>query len=146
SYATPVAQRGLADVHCLGAGASAISERASGRDGVSLPDREMAVPEIIQAVYKEGVMQKIMAVTVILFLVVGLSGCSDMSQTGKSTLVGGAGGAAGGALIGAMAGNAGMGAAIGAGVGVAGGFLYGKSKEAQQNAYQQGYQAGQQSR
>src|SRR5215470_6440763 len=51
SYATPVAQRGLADVHCLDAGASAISERASGRDGVSLPDREMAVPKIIQAVY-----------------------------------------------------------------------------------------------
>src|SRR5262249_59089847 len=123
SYATPVAQRGLADVHCLGAGASAISERASGRDGVSLPDREMAVPEIIQAVYKERVMQKIMTITVILFLVVGLSGCSDMSQTGKSTLVGGAGGAAGGELIGAMGRECGMGAGVGGGGRGGGGYV-----------------------
>jgi hypothetical protein len=105
----------------------------------------MAVSEIIQAVYKERVMQKIMTITVILFLVVGLSGCSDMSQTGKSTLVGGTGGAAIGAIGGAIGGNAALGTAIGAGVGVVGGYLYGKSKESQQNAYQQGYQAGQQS-
>jgi Glycine-zipper domain len=84
--------------------------------------------------------------TVMLVLVVGLSGCAEMSGTERSTLTGGAAGAAGGALIGAMAGNAGMGAAIGAGVGVVGGFLYGKHKESEQNAYQQGYQQGQQSR
>src|SRR5262245_48693624 len=105
----------------------------------------MAMPGIIQAVYKKHAMQKIIAVTVMLFLVIKLSDCSDMSQTGKSTLVGGAGDAAGGALIGALAGNATLGTAIGAGVGMAGGFLYGKSKESQQNAYQQGYQTGQQS-
>ena len=75
---------------------------------------------------------------VILTLVVGLSGCTGMSQTEQSALSGGAMGAAGGALIGAMAGNAGMGAAIGGEVGLTGGYLYGKHKESEQKAYQQG--------
>jgi osmotically inducible lipoprotein OsmB len=83
---------------------------------------------------------------VILTLVVGLSGCTGMSQTEQSALSGGAMGAAGGALIGAMAGNAGMGAAIGGEVGLTGGYLYGKHKESEQKAYQQGYQQSQQSR
>ena len=59
--------------------------------------------------------------TVLLTLVVGLGGCTGMSQTEQSTLSGGAVDAAGRALIGAMGGNAGMGAAIGGEVGLTGG-------------------------
>jgi hypothetical protein len=86
-------------------------------------------------------MQQLMRASSIVVLMVALSGCAGMSETGQRTLTGGAAGAAGGALIGAMAGNAGLGAAIGGAVGAGGGFLYGKSKEAEQAAYQQGQQS-----
>jgi len=80
-------------------------------------------------------------IIIILALIVALTGCAGMSETGQRTASGTLIGAGGGALIGAIAGNAGMGAAIGAGVGMAGGFLYGKHKEKEKAAYERGRRA-----
>jgi len=77
-------------------------------------------------------------IVLVLSIILGLSGCANMSQTQQRTVTGGLGGAGAGALIGALAGNAGMGAAIGALAGSSGGYLYGKHKEGEQNAYEQG--------
>ena len=80
-------------------------------------------------------------IIIILALIVALTGCAGMSDTGQRTVSGSLIGAGGGALIGAIAGNAGMGAAIGAGIGAAGGFLYGKHKESEKAAYERGRRA-----
>jgi hypothetical protein len=85
-------------------------------------------------------MQKIIRASIILAMIVVLSGCAGMSETGQRTVTGGAAGAAGGALVGAMAGNAALGAVIGGAAGSAGGFLYGKHKESEQAAYERGRQ------
>lgn len=88
-------------------------------------------------------MQKIIrASIIILAMIVALSGCAGMSETGQRTVTGGAAGAAGGALIGAIGGNAALGAAIGGAAGSAGGFLFGKHKESEQAAYERGRQQG----
>ncbi len=64
-----------------------------------------------------------------------ISGCSDMSNTGKGALFGTGAGAALGAGIGALAGGgkgAAIGAAVGAGVGAGAGALIGKKMDKQQ--------------
>ena len=80
-------------------------------------------------------------IIIILALIVALTGCAGMSETGQRTTSGALIGAGGGALIGAIAGNAGMGAAIGALAGAGGGFLYGKHKESEKAAYDRGRRA-----
>jgi len=80
-------------------------------------------------------------IIIILALIVALTGCAGMSDTGQRTVSGSLIGAGGGALIGAIAGNAGMGAAIGALAGAGGGFLYGKHKESEKAAYDRGRRA-----
>lgn len=82
------------------------------------------------------------AISLILIVCLGLSGCAGMTPTEQRTLSGGALGAAGGALIGAMAGNAGLGAAIGGVVGATGGYIYSKQQEAEEDAYLRGRQDG----
>lgn len=57
-------------------------------------------------------------ITVILIGLVVLTGCANMSQTAKGSLIGSGGGAALGAAVGALIGN-GQGAAIGAAIGTA---------------------------
>ena len=77
--------------------------------------------------------------TLVLVLLLSLSGCAGMTDTQRRAGTGTVAGAAGGAAIGAMAGNAGMGAAIGAGVGLLGGLLY----DYNQKTYEQGVRDGQ---
>lgn len=78
-------------------------------------------------------------------LLVGETGCSSMSQTGKGALIGGGGGAAVGAGLGAIIGGgkgAGIGSAIGAAVGAGAGALIGRKMDKQQQELQE--QLGQQ--
>ena len=68
-------------------------------------------------------------------VLVGETGCSSMTQTGKGALIGGGGGAAVGAGIGALIGGgkgAGIGSAIGAAVGAGAGALIGNKMDKQQ--------------
>ena len=68
-------------------------------------------------------------------VLVGETGCSSMTQTGKGALIGGGGGAAVGAGIGALIGGgkgAGIGRAIGAAVGAGAGALIGNKMDKQQ--------------
>src|ERR1700676_3554710 len=70
-------------------------------------------------------------------LAVFSSGCSNMNNTQKGAVVGGAGGTVVGAIVGKQLGNTGAGAAIGAVTGLAAGALVGKSEddtEARDNA------------
>jgi len=57
-------------------------------------------------------------------IVIGIAGCSNMSQQEQQALSGGAIGAAGGAIIGAMAGSPAIGAAIGGAAGAATGAMW----------------------
>jgi osmotically inducible lipoprotein OsmB len=59
----------------------------------------------------------------------GLTGCSNMSETQQRTLSGGAIGAAGGAVIGGLSGCAWCGAAIGGAVGAGAGYAYDQVKK-----------------
>lgn len=73
-------------------------------------------------------------------LLVGETGCSSMTQTGKGALIGGGGGAALGAGLGAIIGGgkgAGIGSAIGAAVGAGAGALIGKKMDKQQAQLEQ---------
>lgn len=73
-------------------------------------------------------------------LLIGETGCSSMTQTGKGALIGGGGGAALGAGIGAIIGGgkgAGIGSAIGAAVGAGAGALIGKKMDKQQAQLEQ---------
>ena len=67
--------------------------------------------------------------------VLGMTGCSSMTNTGKGALIGGGGGAGLGAGIGALIGGgkgAAIGSAIGAAVGAGAGVLIGKKMDKQQ--------------
>ncbi len=73
-------------------------------------------------------------------LLIGASGCSSMTNTGKGTLIGTGGGGALGAGIGALIGGgkgAGIGAAIGAAVGAGAGALIGQKMDKQQKELQE---------
>ncbi len=73
-------------------------------------------------------------------LLMGETGCSSMTQTGKGALIGGGGGAALGAGLGAIIGGgkgAGIGSAIGAAVGAGAGALIGKKMDKQQAQLEQ---------
>lgn len=73
-------------------------------------------------------------------LLIGETGCSSMTNTGKGALIGGGGGTALGAGIGALIGGgkgAGIGAAIGAAVGAGAGALIGNKMDKQQKQLQQ---------
>ena len=73
-------------------------------------------------------------------LLIGETGCSSMTQTGKGALIGGGGGAALGAGLGAIIGGgkgAGIGSAIGAAVGAGAGALTGKKMDKQQAQLEQ---------
>lgn len=73
-------------------------------------------------------------------LIVGETGCSSMTNTGKGALIGGGGGAALGAGLGAIIGGgkgAGIGSAIGAAVGAGAGALIGKKMDKQQKELQE---------
>lgn len=78
---------------------------------------------------------KVIGIPVLAVCVLGMTGCSSMSNTGKGALIGGGGGAGVGAGLGALIGG-GKGAAIGAGVGAAvgagAGALIGKKMDKQQ--------------
>ncbi|MDR1709327.1 MAG: OmpA family protein [Candidatus Accumulibacter sp.] len=73
----------------------------------------------------------------------GLSGCADMSETGRTTGVGAAIGAVAGGLIGAATAgghkgrSAAVGAAAGAAIGAGGGYLWSKRMEEQKAAMEQ---------
>ena len=72
-------------------------------------------------------------------VLVGQTGCSSMTNTGKGALIGGGGGAAAGAGVGALIGGgkgAGIGAAIGAAVGAGAGALIGNRMDKQQKQLQ----------
>ena len=67
-------------------------------------------------------------------LVIGLSGCANMSDTGRRTATGAGIGAVGGALISSLTvGKAGVGALVGAAAGAGGGYLYDRHEKAQGN-------------
>lgn len=73
-------------------------------------------------------------------LLVGESGCSSMTNTGKGSLIGGGAGAGVGAGLGAIIGGgkgAGIGAAIGAAVGAGAGALIGNKMDKQQKELQE---------
>lgn len=73
-------------------------------------------------------------------LLIGETGCSSMTQTGKGALIGGGGGAALGAGLGALIGGgkgAAIGTAIGAAVGTGAGVLIGKKMDKQQAELQE---------
>lgn len=73
-------------------------------------------------------------------MLIGQTGCSSMTNTGKGSLIGGGSGAAAGAGIGALIGGgkgAGIGAAIGAAVGAGAGALIGNKMDKQQKELQQ---------
>jgi hypothetical protein len=80
----------------------------------------------------------------VLFSLIPLAGCADMSASQQRMLSGTTGGTAAGAAVGAIAGNAGLGAAIGAGTGLVGSYIYDKHKQSEQRAYEQGFQQGRQ--
>ena len=68
-------------------------------------------------------------------MLIGGTGCSSMTNTGKGALIGGGGGAAVGAGLGALIGGgkgAGIGSAIGAAVGAGAGALIGNKMDKQQ--------------
>lgn len=72
-------------------------------------------------------------------ILVGETGCSSMTNTGKGALIGGGGGAAVGAGLGAIIGGgkgAGIGSAIGAAVGAGAGALIGNKMDKQQKELQ----------
>lgn len=68
-------------------------------------------------------MKKAITIIMLVSAALGLSGCKDLNNTQKDTLVGAGVGAGAGAIIGAASGNAGTGAAIGAAAGAVGGAL-----------------------
>lgn len=73
-------------------------------------------------------------------VLVGQTGCSSMTNTGKGALIGGGAGAGAGAGIGALIGGgkgAGIGAAIGAAVGAGAGTLIGNRMDKQQKQLQE---------
>ena len=73
-------------------------------------------------------------------MLIGETGCSSMTNTGKGALIGGGGGAAAGAGLGALIGGgkgAAIGAAIGAGVGAGAGVLIGNKMDKQKKELQQ---------
>lgn len=73
-------------------------------------------------------------------MLLGETGCSSMTNTGKGALIGGGGGAAAGAGIGALIGGgkgAAIGSAIGAAVGAGAGTLIGNRMDKQQKELQQ---------
>lgn len=73
-------------------------------------------------------------------ILIGESGCSSMTNTGKGALIGGGGGAAVGAGLGALIGGgkgAGIGSAIGAAVGAGAGALIGNKMDKQKAELQQ---------
>ncbi len=73
-------------------------------------------------------------------MLIGETGCSSMTNTGKGALIGGGGGAAAGAGIGALIGGgkgAAIGSAIGAAVGAGAGTLIGNRMDKQQKELQQ---------
>lgn len=78
---------------------------------------------------------KVIGIPVLAVCVLGMTGCSSMSNTGKGALIGGGGGAGVGAGLGALIGGgkgAAIGAAIGAAVGTGAGVLIGKKMDKQQ--------------
>ncbi len=73
-------------------------------------------------------------------MLIGETGCSSMTNTGKGALIGGGGGAAAGAGIGALIGGgkgAAIGSAIGAAVGAGAGTLIGNRMDKQQKELQE---------
>jgi outer membrane protein OmpA-like peptidoglycan-associated protein len=80
------------------------------------------------------------------FTISGLSGCADMSETGRATGTGAAIGAVAGGLIGAATAgghkgrSAATGAAVGAAIGAGGGYLWSKRMEEQKAAMEQATQ------
>ncbi len=80
-------------------------------------------------------LKKITLATLAAAMLIGGTGCSSMTQTGKGALIGTGGGGALGAGIGALIGGgkgAGIGAAIGAAVGAGAGALIGQKMDKQQ--------------
>lgn len=78
---------------------------------------------------------KVIGIPMLAVCVLGMTGCSSMSNTGKGALIGGGGGAGVGAGLGALIGGgkgAAIGAAIGAAVGTGAGVLIGKKMDKQQ--------------
>ena len=79
-------------------------------------------------------MKKVKFMAVLLSVAILFTGCGTMNNTGKGSLIGGAGGAAVGAGIGALIGKgkgAAIGAAVGAAVGTGAGALIGKKMDKQ---------------
>lgn len=81
------------------------------------------------------ILKQITAACLSALMLIGASGCSSMTNTGKGAAIGGGGGAALGAGLGAIIGGgkgAGIGAAIGAAVGAGAGTLIGNKMDKQQ--------------
>ena len=81
------------------------------------------------------ILKKFTAALLAAVMVIGATGCSSMTKTGKGALIGGGGGAAAGAGIGALIGGgkgAGIGSAIGAAIGAGAGALIGQKMDKQQ--------------
>ena len=73
---------------------------------------------------------------IVMFAVVGLGGCANLTTTEQRTLSGAGIGALGGAAIAAIAeGSVATGALIGAGVGAGAGYLYSRSQNEHHAAY-----------
>ncbi len=78
---------------------------------------------------------KVIGVPMLAMCVLGITGCSSMTNTGKGALIGGGAGTGVGAGLGALIGGgkgAAIGAAIGAAVGTGAGVLIGKKMDKQQ--------------
>ncbi|WP_289818556.1 glycine zipper domain-containing protein, partial [uncultured Duncaniella sp.] len=78
---------------------------------------------------------KVIGVPMLAVCVLGMTGCSSMTNTGKGALIGGGAGTGVGAGLGALIGGgkgAAIGAAIGAAVGTGAGVLIGKKMDKQQ--------------
>ena len=60
-----------------------------------------------------------------------LGACADMSPSGRSATIGGAGGAGLGALAGSFTGNAGWGALLGGALGAGTGYIYEENQQSQ---------------
>lgn len=85
-------------------------------------------------------MKKITVAFLAAAMLVGASGCSSLTNTGKGALIGTGGGGALGAGVGALIGGgkgAGIGAAIGAAVGAGAGALIGQKMDKQQKELQE---------